>query len=368
MRHDRRALLVLFFAAAAALAVDQLTKYLITRSIPVDEPIPDHVFIAFGHVSNTGIIFGIDAPLWFAIAMPLVLVIGVLAAYFWRGPFKGRATNLAVGLFVGGTLGNWIDRVRFGWVTDFVDVRIVRRCQVVHLQPGGRLHPGGDHHMHRGHLQAVAGEGRQEPVMDAARRLSLTADTSGVRLDLYICQSSAGLSRSLVQKLIEDGHVSVNGEPAKPSRKVRTGDVIVVEVPPPEPSPELVPEAVPLAILYEDQDILVVNKPAGLTVYPAPGHPRHTLMNAVLAHCPEISGIENSVRPGVVHRLDKDTSGAMVVARNKSAQLHLVSQFKGRRMLKKYLVLVQGRPSPEEGAIEGSDRPASEGPQEDGGD
>ena len=126
MRHDRRALLVLFFAAAAALAVDQLTKYLITRSIPVDEPIPDHVFIAFGHVSNTGIIFGIDAPLWFAIAMPLVLVIGVLAAYFWRGPFKGRATNLAVGLFVGGTLGNWIDRVRFGWVTDFVDVRIVR--------------------------------------------------------------------------------------------------------------------------------------------------------------------------------------------------------------------------------------------------
>lgn len=126
MRHDRRALLVLFFAAAAALAVDQLTKYLITRSIPVDDPIPDHVFIAFGHVSNTGIIFGIDAPLWFAIAMPLVLVIGVLAAYFWRGPFKGRAANLAVGLFVGGTLGNWMDRVRFGWVTDFVDVRIVR--------------------------------------------------------------------------------------------------------------------------------------------------------------------------------------------------------------------------------------------------
>ena len=188
--------------------------------------------------------------------------------------------------------------------------------------------------------------------MDAVRRLSLTADTAGVRLDLYICQSGGGLSRSQVQKLIEDGHVSVNGEPAKPSRKVRTGDIIVVEVPPAEPSPELVPEAVPLAILYEDRDILVVNKPAGLTVYPAPGHPRHTLMNAVLAHCPEISGIESSVRPGVVHRLDRDTSGAMVVARNKAAQLHLISQFKGRRMLKKYLVLVQGCPSPQEGAIE----------------
>lgn len=185
-----------------------------------------------------------------------------------------------------------------------------------------------------------------------ARRLSLTAESSDIRLDVYITQSGQGLSRSMVQKLIDDGRVLVNGEAAKPSRKVRAGDAIVVDVPPPEPSPELVPEAVPLEILYEDRDILVVNKPTGLTVYPAPGHPRHTLMNAVLAHCPEIAAIETSVRPGVVHRLDRDTSGAMVVARNKPAQLNLVSQFKSRRMLKKYLVLVQGDPSPEDGAIE----------------
>ncbi len=126
MRHDRRALLVLFCTALAALTVDQLTKLAITSSIPVDDPIPDHVFIAFGHVSNDNIIFGIPAPFWLEVSMPVALVIGVLAAYFWKGPFKGRATNLAVGLFVGGTLGNWIDRLRFGWVTDFVDVRIVR--------------------------------------------------------------------------------------------------------------------------------------------------------------------------------------------------------------------------------------------------
>ena len=188
--------------------------------------------------------------------------------------------------------------------------------------------------------------------MDATRHFSLCADKSGVRLDLYVCQSCNGLSRSLVQKLIEDGHVTVNGEVGKPSRKVKIGDAILVDVPPPEPSPGLVPEEVPLAILYEDGDILVVNKPAGLTVYPAPGHPCHTLMNAILAHCPEISGIESSVRPGVVHRLDKDTSGAMVVAKNKAAQLNLVSQFRSHRMLKKYLVLVKGCPSPEQGVIE----------------
>ncbi len=188
--------------------------------------------------------------------------------------------------------------------------------------------------------------------MDADKRLSVSADRSGIRLDLFICQSCEGLSRSLVQKLIDDGHVLINGELGKPSRKVKVGDVILIHVPPPEPSPELVPEEVPLAILYEDRDILVVNKPAGVTVYPAPGHPCHTLMNAVLAHCPEISSIESSVRPGVVHRLDKDTSGAMVVAKNKAAQLNLISQFRSHRMLKKYLVLVKGCPSPEQGVIE----------------
>ena len=188
--------------------------------------------------------------------------------------------------------------------------------------------------------------------MDATKRLSVSADRSGVRLDLFICQSCEGLSRSFVQKLIDDGHVLINGKLGKPSRKVKVGEVILIHLPPPEPSPELVPEEVPLVILYEDRDILVVNKPAGLTVYPAPGHPRHTLMNAVLAHCPEISSIESSVRPGVVHRLDKDTSGAMVVAKNKAAQLNLVSQFRSHHMLKKYLVLLKGCPSPEQGVIE----------------
>jgi 23S rRNA pseudouridine1911/1915/1917 synthase len=188
--------------------------------------------------------------------------------------------------------------------------------------------------------------------METVRTLRLVADQAGVRLDLYIGRSHTGISRTSIQRLINNGHVTVNDMVAKPSQKTRVGDVIVVSVPPPEPSPFLVPENIPLNIIYEDSDIIVVNKPAGTTVYPAFGHPSHTLMNAILAHCPGITEIDGSVRPGIVHRLDKDTSGVMVVAKSKSAQLNLSSQLKGRRVLKQYLVLVRGNPKPEEGTIE----------------
>ena len=188
--------------------------------------------------------------------------------------------------------------------------------------------------------------------MEIAKTIHLIAAKAGLRLDLYICQSDKDFTRSYVQRLINSGYVTVNDRVAKPSLKIKVGDAIVVNLPPPEPPPALVAEHMPLAILYEDSDLLVIDKPAGLTVYPAPGHPSHTLMNAVLAHCPDISNIDGSVRPGIVHRLDKDTSGVMVVAKNKVAQLNLSAQLKSRRVLKKYLVLVKGHPSPEEGVIE----------------
>ncbi len=188
--------------------------------------------------------------------------------------------------------------------------------------------------------------------MEIAKTIHLIAAKAGLRLDLYICESDKDFTRSHVQKLINSGHVTVNDRVAKPSLKIKVGDAIVVNLPPPEPSPALVAEHMPLAVLYEDSDLLVIDKPAGITVYPAPGHPSRTLMNAVLAHCPGISNIDGSVRPGIVHRLDKDTSGVMVVAKNKVAQLNLSAQLKSRRVLKKYLVLVKGHPSPEEGVIE----------------
>jgi len=164
---------------------------------------------------------------------------------------------------------------------------------------------------------------------------------AGDRLDRFLAAALPHLSRSRLQTLIKDGHVTVNGKPAKSSEKVRTGWMVTVEEPPAEPT-LLEPEAIPLDVLFEDADLLVLNKPPGLVVHPAAGHPRHTLVHALLAHCTSLSGIGGEKRPGIVHRLDKDTSGCLVVAKNDAAHTHLSRQFAGRTVTKIYLALVQG--------------------------
>ena len=172
-----------------------------------------------------------------------------------------------------------------------------------------------------------------------------------VRLDKYVCQQLPELSRARVQKLIADGHITVNDRPAKPGLKLNIGDKIKVIVPPPPPQKPL-PEAMPLNIIYEDEDLLILDKPAGLTVHPAPGHPGHTLVNALLARFPHLAGVGDALRPGIVHRLDKDTSGLMLVAKNSSAQANLIGQFKSHSVTKAYLALVKGHLTPETGIIE----------------
>jgi 23S rRNA pseudouridine1911/1915/1917 synthase len=188
---------------------------------------------------------------------------------------------------------------------------------------------------------------------------SLTVDTGGERLDVFLAQRRPSLSRARVQRLIEDGHVTVDGASAKSSLKLEPGQTVHVEVPEAAPS-HLTPQAIPLKVVYEDEDVLVLDKPAGMTVHPAPGHRDSTLANALLAHIPDPSGslktilrgIGGTLRPGIVHRLDKDTSGLMVVAKNDAAFASLSAQFKGRQVHKTYLALVQGTPHPEEAAIE----------------
>jgi 23S rRNA pseudouridine1911/1915/1917 synthase len=183
------------------------------------------------------------------------------------------------------------------------------------------------------------------------KRYHFVADKPGTRLDKFVSEKCPEISRTQAQKLVVEGHITVNGCAAKPSLKLDVGDKIDIFIPPTPPSP-LSPETIPLNILYEDDDLLVVDKPAGLTVHPAPGHPEHTLVNAILAHFPHLADISDSLRPGIVHRLDKDTSGVMLVAKNRAAQLNLINQFKSRAIVKAYLVLVKGRLTPERGIIE----------------
>ncbi len=179
----------------------------------------------------------------------------------------------------------------------------------------------------------------------------LVAVEPGIRLDRFITEKCPELSRTYTQKLIASGYVTVNGLVAKAGLKLSSGDRVELTLPPPAPSP-LSPEPIPLSIVYEDEDLLVIDKPPGLTVHPAPGHLDHTLVNAVLSHLPESAEFGDSLRPGIVHRLDKDTSGLMLVAKNKAAQENLIAQFKARSIVKAYQVLVKGHLTPERGVIE----------------
>ncbi len=183
------------------------------------------------------------------------------------------------------------------------------------------------------------------------KTVKLIADESGTRLDRFISEKHPEISRTYAKKLVEDGYITVNGKPEKASFNINAGDRILIKIPPTEPS-HLLPENIPLKIAYEDEDLLVVDKPASLTVHPAPGNPKHTLVNAILAHVPDLPDGSDSQRPGIVHRLDKDTSGLILVAKNRPALNKLANQFKARSVTKTYLVLVRGHLSPLKGFIE----------------
>lgn len=177
-------------------------------------------------------------------------------------------------------------------------------------------------------------------------------DEVGERLDRVLERTSEDLSRSRIKTLIGQGHVLVDDRPAtKAGERLRAGQVLLVHVPPPAPSIAL-PEDIPLQIRYEDEHLLVVAKPVGLVVHPARGNLTGTLVNAVLHHCPDLQGVGDTRRPGIVHRLDKDTSGLMVVAKNDRAHRSLAAQLKNRSMGRRYLALVLGAIPEDEGTFD----------------
>lgn len=190
--------------------------------------------------------------------------------------------------------------------------------------------------------------------------LSPGAEHRGKRLDVFLAEELPELTRSHIQKLVGDGLVTVNCRPAKASYKVQLGDAIEVAVPEPE-GLDVAAENIPLDILYEDRDVIVVNKPQGMVVHPAAGNYTGTLVNALLGHCTDLSGINGVLRPGIVHRIDKDTSGAIMAAKNDEAHLSLASQIKDHAVVRKYIALVHGIISEPAGVI---DAPIGRDPRE----
>lgn len=180
--------------------------------------------------------------------------------------------------------------------------------------------------------------------------LEVAEQNAGDRLDRFLASVVPDLSRSYAQQLIGDGHARVNGKAAKPSAALQAGDVVTVTLPLPQPT-DLVAEPLPLTIRYEDDDVLVVDKPAGMVVHPAPGHASGTLVNALLYHYPALQ-IGGDLRPGIVHRIDRDTSGLLVVAKHDQAKARLQAQQQARTMTKIYLALVEGHFRQPEGTIE----------------
>ena len=176
------------------------------------------------------------------------------------------------------------------------------------------------------------------------------AAAGGVRIDVFLAAHLPDCSRSFARQLIAGGRVHVNGQTQKPGYRLKPGDAVDGQIPAPQPAGYL-PEPIPLHILYEDADIVVINKPPGLVVHPSPGHASGTLVNGLLHHCPDLGGIGAELRPGIVHRLDKDTSGTLVVAKNAAALEHLAGQFKNRTVGKDYLALVHGTMAAESGTI-----------------
>ena len=190
-----------------------------------------------------------------------------------------------------------------------------------------------------------AGPGNSERELPRASNVAppkeFTADKAWARLDRFLAALDIGLTRSQLHRMVVQGSVLLNGYSSKPSQTVQRGDRVSVLAPPPRVL-DLAPQWMPLHLVYQDAHVVVIDKPQGLSVHPGPGHPDRTLVNGLLALCPDIQGIGDGVRPGIVHRLDKDTSGLMMVAKNHQAHLSLSAQIKDREVTKGYLALATG--------------------------
>lgn len=193
------------------------------------------------------------------------------------------------------------------------------------------------------------------------QRLEVSPEDAGVRIDKYLADQLPDITRSYLQKLLKDGSVEMNGKPVKASAKTVAGAVVELTIPEPE-EPEILPEDIPLDILYEDSDVILINKPKDMVVHPAAGHYTGTLVNALMYHCKgDLSGINGVLRPGIVHRIDKDTTGVLIVCKNDKAHNALAEQLKEHSITRKYRAIVCGNLKEDEGTV---DAPLGRHPQD----
>ena len=353
--------LYLVAVLVATFIADQVSKQLVRDRLVVGGSSPAEGFFRITHTENTGSAFGLFPSQTTLLILASLVGIAILIVFYRRQPIPSMWLRLSLGLQLGGAAGNLADRITLGSVTDFIDIggwpvfnladsAIVTGIGILawfFLSPSRRPEPT--------EASYPAKDVMLEPTPDEPgflpQPLSFVCETPGERLDTYVAGLQPDLSRSQVQRLIWQGDVKVNGAAPRASLPLRFGDTIEITLPPPTPT-HPVPEEMPINVVYSDKDLLVIDKPPGLAVHPAPGRPGGTLVNALLALYPDLEEVGDRQRPGIVHRLDADTSGLMVVARTQPAHDDLTLQIRKRTITKVYLALVLGHLDPAEGIIE----------------
>ena len=340
---------------------DQVSKEFVRDRLIVGGSSPAEGFFRITHTENTGSAFGLFPSQTALLILASLVGMAILIVFYRRQPIPSMWLRLSLGLQLGGAAGNLADRITLGSVTDFIDIgrwpvfnladaSIVTGIGILawfFLSPTKQPEPN---------QEPIPQEGAAlQPALEQpgplALPLSFVSETSGERLDTYVARLRPEMSRSQVQRLIWQGDLRVNGMAPRASLPLRFGDTIQITLPPPAPL-RAVPEEMAINVVYSDEDVLVVDKPPGLAVHPAPGRPSGTLVNALLARYPDLEETGDRLRPGIVHRLDSDTSGLMVVARTETAYRDLSRQIKEHTITKVYLALVLGHPDSPEGVIE----------------
>ena len=312
--------MILIWLAALVVLLDQLTKNIVVAMMAEGQSIPiiPNIF-HLTYILNPGAAFGMFAHnrTFFICVALLVLVI----VWWFRKEILAEPLCVRAGtaLFIGGAVGNLIDRAECG-----------RYCYLCR---------GGFYYM----------EFNTDRNTEEVENIAAAENDVGQRLDIYLA-AKLEVSRSNMQKLLEEGRVFRGAKVFKANYKVKVGDVFTVMLPEPELL-EIRSEAIPLDVIFEDEDVVVVNKSRGMVVHPAPGHYTGTLVNALLHHCQNLSGINNVIRPGIVHRLDKDTSGIMIVAKNDAAHISLSEQIQNKTAKRSYIAIVRGNIKEDTGTI-----------------